>query len=123
MNNATRAGETLEVCPFCGGDAQFERVGTPRQSTIVACSECACRLESPDEFNYSTSWNRRTPSPAAAELLAVCRLLLTRMTWSEFEDLRRRAETVLAKFPADSAADVATPGHQTVTGESKAESA
>lgn len=51
---------TLKPCPFCGGDAEFERVGTPRQSCIVVCNDCGARLESSDEGDMSgTAWNRR----------------------------------------------------------------
>ena len=50
----------LLPCPFCNGDAEFQRLGDRRQSCIVACTNCGARHESPDqdEFNGS-SWNRR----------------------------------------------------------------
>ncbi len=59
--------EALDPCPFCGGEAEFERVGTPRQSCIVTCRNCGARHESSDENERSgASWNSRVaaaPSP------------------------------------------------------------
>jgi Lar family restriction alleviation protein len=48
----------LLPCPFCGGAAQIDRIGTPRQSCIVDCEECGCRLES-NEIGAGLYWNRR----------------------------------------------------------------
>lgn len=61
------AGELLP-CPFCGGAAEIERYGTPSVSTVYRCTECACRLETGEEWNHGADWNRRTapPSPAPA---------------------------------------------------------
>lgn len=53
----------LLPCPFCGSEAIIERAGTRRQSTIYACSDCGCRLETWEEGSY-TAWNRRQPPPA-----------------------------------------------------------
>lgn len=50
----------LLSCPFCGGEAEFERLGTPRQSTIVACTQCSCRHESGEEWDHGRAWNRRS---------------------------------------------------------------
>lgn len=50
----------LAPCPFCGGEAHFERTGTPRQSCIVACTECGARLETGETWEHSgKAWNRR----------------------------------------------------------------
>jgi Lar family restriction alleviation protein len=50
----------LKPCPFCGGEAEFERLGTRRQSCIVVCTECGCHHESSDENEHNgSSWNRR----------------------------------------------------------------
>ncbi|MBC7602748.1 MAG: restriction alleviation protein, Lar family [Ramlibacter sp.] len=50
----------LLPCPFCGGEAEFERTGTPRRSCIVACRMCGARHESSDENERSgASWNTR----------------------------------------------------------------
>ncbi len=54
---------TLKPCPFCGGPASFERLGTHRQSCIVTCDDCGCRLESGDVGERSgASWNIRSRS-------------------------------------------------------------
>ena len=55
----------LKPCPFCGGSASFERVGTGRVSAIVSCDDCGARVESGDTGESSgASWNRRVdPSP------------------------------------------------------------
>lgn len=58
----------LKPCPFCGGEAEFERVGTERYSTIVVCTECGARHESGDVREVAgISWNNR---PYENKLLA-----------------------------------------------------
>ena len=51
----------LKPCPFCGHETpEFERMGTPRQSCIVACGNCGARHESSDEGDRcGSSWNQR----------------------------------------------------------------
>jgi hypothetical protein len=50
----------LAPCPFCGGYAEFERMGGPRHSCIVACADCGCRLESNEAWpNSGKRWNER----------------------------------------------------------------
>ena len=49
----------LKPCPFCGGEAETDRVGNLRQSHIVTCTDCGCRLESNETFNHGVSWNTR----------------------------------------------------------------
>lgn len=50
----------LEPCPFCGGNAEFERLGTNTQSCIVFCEMCGARLESNEAGEYcGDQWNRR----------------------------------------------------------------
>lgn len=53
-----RPGRALLPCPFCGHDAEVEREGTGRQSCIVACTWCGCRLES-NESGAGAAWNER----------------------------------------------------------------
>lgn len=48
----------LLPCPFCGGRATVVREGTPRQSSIVECEYCGCRLES-NEQGAGYYWNLR----------------------------------------------------------------
>lgn len=53
-------GITLKPCPFCGGEAEIERIGSRRASCIVACTNCGARHEGPDEGEQSgASWNLR----------------------------------------------------------------
>lgn len=55
--------QELKPCPFCGGQAEYERQGTSRQSCIVACTQCGCRHESSDQDWYNGSqWNTRALS-------------------------------------------------------------
>ena len=65
--NATPPGPqppALKPCPFCGGAAEFERLGTGRVSCIVVCSDCGARHESSDSGAASgASWNRRHAEP------------------------------------------------------------
>lgn len=49
----------FKPCPFCGGEAEIERYGNKRQSTIYVCTECGCRLETGEEFNHGKMWNER----------------------------------------------------------------
>lgn len=58
------ADHTLAPCPFCGGEAEIERVGDARKSTIYSCTNCGCSLETGEQFNHGAAWNRRSP-PAA----------------------------------------------------------
>lgn len=49
----------LRPCPFCAGSAKFERKGTSKQSTIVACTNCGGRLESNEIWSRGQAWNTR----------------------------------------------------------------
>lgn len=51
----------LKSCPFCGGEAEVEQIGTSRVSCVVACRECGCRLES-NENGAGYNWNIRHES-------------------------------------------------------------
>jgi len=54
-------GEVIELlpCPFCNGKAEIERLGDRGQSTIYACTECSCRLETGEEWGHGARWNMR----------------------------------------------------------------
>ena len=60
----------LKPCPFCGGKAEIEQVGTPRKSTIYRCTDCSCSLETGETFNHGAGWNERallaTAQPVSA---------------------------------------------------------
>ncbi|WP_421710820.1 Lar family restriction alleviation protein [Alcanivorax sp.] len=61
--------DKLKPCPFCGGDPEYERHGTNRQSCIIACGDCGARIESGEtEGLEGGMWNTRT---ADDELTAV----------------------------------------------------
>lgn len=49
----------LTPCPFCGGEAEVERRGTGRYSTICRCTECGCSLETGETFDHGRTWNSR----------------------------------------------------------------
>jgi len=53
----------LKPCPFCGGEAEVERLGTKRASMIIVCSQCGCCLESGDVSGFADDkhlqWNMR----------------------------------------------------------------
>lgn len=53
--------ERTKTMPFCGGKANFERIGNRKQSCIVACEDCGCTLESNEESeSCGDKWNRRS---------------------------------------------------------------
>lgn len=49
----------LDPCPFCGDEAEIERLGSPRQSTIYVCTVCGCMLETAEEWDHGRQWNNR----------------------------------------------------------------
>ena len=51
--------DELAPCPFCGGFALYERVGSGKASCIVECTSCSCRLETNETFNSGKQWNTR----------------------------------------------------------------
>lgn len=55
--------EELKACPFCGGEAEIERVGNRRVSTVYQCTNCGCSLETGEEWGHGKGWNTRTPAP------------------------------------------------------------
>jgi Lar family restriction alleviation protein len=65
MRSAARrsAKPKLKPCPFCGGKAVVERVGTARQTTIITCDGCGCRLETGEIWSIGERWNTRYVDP------------------------------------------------------------
>lgn len=59
--------EQLELCPFCGGEAEIRRPiytkpGTPVE-VLLNCKTCYMGLSEPmDEVAAISAWNRRAPS-------------------------------------------------------------
>lgn len=111
----------LLPCPFCGGEAEFEREGTSRRSCIVRCRNCGARHESSDEGKRSgRSWNtlaappsQGTTSNAEEEILSVARKWAAKkLAIEEFVrlsvlgrgdvpmDVRQSAEKLLADAPS-----------------------
>lgn len=72
---------TLKPCPFCGNTKPtFERLGTPRQSCIVACGYCGCRNESSDEGDdCGETWNERAIEAELSKQKPVARPRLPRI--------------------------------------------
>jgi Lar family restriction alleviation protein len=60
---AEAKGITLKPCPFCGSEAEVLQAGTPRRSTIIACTDCGCRLGSNEHSHWiGSQWNSRRES-------------------------------------------------------------
>jgi hypothetical protein len=51
--------KNLRPCPFCGGRAQYDRVGTKTRSCVVSCEDCGCRLETGEVWTSGQAWNKR----------------------------------------------------------------
>jgi len=65
---AMKSREEMKPCPFCGSrDIEVVRDGTSRQSCIVACEDCGCRLES-NEIGHGKYWNIRRCKLYGSEL-------------------------------------------------------
>jgi len=58
MNLPPEEPTALKPCPFCGGEAEIERVGNMRQSQIYSCTNCGCFLET-GEIGGVNKWNTR----------------------------------------------------------------
>lgn len=58
----------LKPCPFCGGEAAIERLGTRRFSTIYQCQNCSCSLETGEEWDHGADWNVRATDARIAAL-------------------------------------------------------
>ena len=50
----------LKPCPFCGGEAEIQRLGSRKCSTIYACQWCGATLETSEAFDHGKRWNQRT---------------------------------------------------------------
>lgn len=49
----------LDPCPFCDGPAEIQRAGDEKMSTIYACLDCGCELETGETENHGHAWNNR----------------------------------------------------------------
>jgi Lar family restriction alleviation protein len=52
---------SLLPCPFCGNtEPYFVRLGDSKQSSIIACGYCGCRMEANEvDTHNGSAWNRR----------------------------------------------------------------
>jgi transcription elongation factor Elf1 len=56
-----RKANQVIPCPFCGEkEIEVERQGNGRQSHIVVCTNCGCRLESNESDGSNTAWDTRS---------------------------------------------------------------
>jgi Lar family restriction alleviation protein len=62
--------EALKPCPFCGGQAEFERKGTARHSTIITCTNCGATLETGAEWDHEREWNERPADKCLGQIEA-----------------------------------------------------
>ncbi len=53
--------QKLKSCPFCNGEPELIRLGNSKQSCIIECTDCGCKLETNEsESSSGNTWNRRT---------------------------------------------------------------
>jgi len=59
--------QELLPCPFCGEEAEVERLGTSRASMVVVCSSCGAKVECGATCLSNSIWNtRQLPDQASA---------------------------------------------------------
>lgn len=59
----------LKPCPFCGGEAQIDRMGNNRQSMQISCGYCGCSVETGETWvDEDSNWNQRA-QPTIADYL------------------------------------------------------
>ena len=50
----------LKPCPFCGGSAVIDSMGTGRASMKISCEDCGASVESGDTWiDENSAWNTR----------------------------------------------------------------
>lgn len=50
----------LKPCPFCGGNAHVERMGSSRSSMQIQCGDCGASMETGETWiDDNSSWNQR----------------------------------------------------------------
>ena len=62
----------LKDCPFCGGNAEIERMGNNKQSMIVACTNCGARTECGATTIDNCHWNYRAKPSPLCEIVQLC---------------------------------------------------
>jgi Lar family restriction alleviation protein len=65
----------LKPCPFCGGEAEMQYIGTCCPLYFISCKECGCKqATSISKEAVIEAWNTRKPMEAVvAELEAFAR--------------------------------------------------
>lgn len=77
----------LDPCPFCGGGAEIERLGSGRQSMIYVCTQCGARLETGETFiSEHCSWNARSGSQGVVTEEVANAVIQAVMAHGEIED-------------------------------------
>lgn len=55
-----KMSKKLKPCPFCGGEAHVERMGTSRVSMQIDCGDCGAGMETGETWiDEHSSWNGR----------------------------------------------------------------
>ena len=62
--------DKLKRCPFCGGQAAVDRMGTARASMQVSCGDCGASTECGAVSVKHSSWNDRVGSARETEQAA-----------------------------------------------------
>jgi hypothetical protein len=89
-------------CPFCEQQAEVGRIGTPRLSTIIECTNCGCRLESPNQYpHHAKAWNTRPIEDALRAEVAALKAKLNEVQKGKHPFCSYCFETVDAKTADD----------------------
>lgn len=98
----------LKPCPFCGGEADIERMGDRLHSMIYACQECGASLETGETWlGAECRWNRRADRLEALasrpdgwrELLNDADTALRDANVSVYTSVRQRIHAALSALP------------------------
>lgn len=60
----------LELCPFCGGEAELEDLGDPQDDSFVHCANPRCEVQQIAQYTPEqaiAAWNTRTSTSVSAE--------------------------------------------------------